>query len=103
MQPEKTMTQEEKIRFDKMENNVEKIQSDVMEIKSALLGNVLSGEKGLTGRIDVLTAKQELQEAQIKTLIEEKAKNAVYVKLINWLLTVIGVGIIGLIFNMLKK
>jgi hypothetical protein len=97
------MTPEEKTKFEKMEQSVEKIHSDVTEIKSALLGNPLSGEKGLTGRIDFLTAKVELQETQIKILIEEKTKNTVYVKLINWLLTVIGVGIIGLLFNYLKS
>jgi hypothetical protein len=75
----------------------------VTEIKLALLGNPLSGEKGLAGRIDFLTAKVELQDNQIKLLIEEKTKNTVYVKLINWLLTVIGVGIIGLLFNWLKS
>lgn len=97
------MTEPEKQRFDKMETNVEKIQTDVMEIKSALLGNPLSGEKGLTGRIDFLTVKMELQEGQIKALIEEKTKNGVYIKLINWLLAVIGVGVIGTIFNFLKR
>jgi hypothetical protein len=69
------------------------------EIKLALLGNPLSGEKGLAGRVDFLNEKVELQENQIKLLIEEKTRNSVYVMLIKWLLTVIGVGVIGLIFN----
>lgn len=93
------MNIEEKIKFTKMESSVEKIQSDVTEIKLALLGNPLSGEKGLAGRVDFLNEKVELQENQIKLLIEEKTRNSVYVMLIKWLLTVIGVGVIGLIFN----
>ena len=49
------MTAQEIERFKIMENSVEQIQIDVAEIKSALLGNPLSGDKGLTGRISILT------------------------------------------------
>ncbi len=97
------MTLDEKTKFEKMENMVDKIQADVAEIKSALLGNTLSGDKGLTGRIDVLTAKQEILENQVKVLQEEKTKNNVYVKLINWLLAVVGVAFISWLFTLLKK
>jgi len=97
------MTLYEKEKFEKMEVTVDKIQADVAEIKSALLGNPLSGDKGLTGRIDVLTAKQEILETQVKVLQEEKTKNTVYVKLINWLLAVVGVAFISWIFTMLKN
>jgi len=101
------MNIDEKTRFDKMEKSVESILSDVSEIKSAILGNPMSGDKGIRGRIDGIEIEQESQAALIKTLIEEKIKNAIYIKLINWLLIVIGggviTGIIALIFNVLKK
>lgn len=97
------MTAQELERFKLMEASVEKIQTDVAEIKSALLGNPLSGDKGLTGRINVLTAKMEILEARVLTLQEEKTKNSVYVKLINWLLAVVGVALISWIFSLLKK
>lgn len=100
------MSPEDRKNFEKMENTVDKIQNDVTEIKSALLGNQLSGDKGLVGRIEVLNISHEVLEAQVKTLIEEKIKNAIYIRLINWLLAVIGMGIIGsvitLFFNLLK-
>lgn len=96
------MTVEEKLRFDKMENNVEQIQSDVKEIKTALLGNSLSGEKGLTGRLNAIDLRQESIESELKTLRDERVKNTVYVKIITWLLAVIGIGTIGLIFNYFK-
>jgi hypothetical protein len=48
------MTPEEKQNSKKMENTKKKIQTDVMEIKAALLGNSMSGDKGLVGRIEVL-------------------------------------------------
>jgi hypothetical protein len=101
------MSPEEQIKFNKMENTVEKIQTDVMEIKSALLGNALSGDKGLVGRIDAQGTSLTLLEAQVKSLIEEKIKNAIYIRLINWLLIVIGTGLIGgviaLFFNLIKQ
>ncbi len=97
------MTAQELERFKIMEVSVAKIQDDVAEIKSALLGNPLSGDKGLTGRINVLTAKMEILEARVLTLQEEKTKNTVYVKLINWLLAVVGVALISWIFSLLKK
>lgn len=101
------MSPEDRKNFEKMENTVDKIQNDVTEIKSALLGNQLSGDKGLVGRIEVLNLSHEVLESQVKTLIEEKIKNAIYIRLINWLLAVIGMGIIGsvitLFFNLLSK
>lgn len=101
------MSPEDRKNFEKMENTVDKIQNDVTEIKSALLGNQLSGDKGLVGRIEVLNLSHEILEGQVKTLIEEKIKNAIYIRLINWLLAVIGMGVIGsvitLFFNLLSK
>lgn len=96
------MTVEEKVRFDKMETNVEQIQSDVKEIKTALLGNSFSGEKGLVGRLNTIDSRQDCIELEIKELRHERVKNTVYVKIITWLLAVIGVGIVGLIFNYFK-
>ena len=95
------MTPEEKI--ESMEQSVTQIERDVAEIKSALLGNPLSGDKGLTGQIVTLHAKQEIQESQIKALIEERVKNTVYIKIINWLLGAVIAGSITLIFNLFKK
>lgn len=97
-----TMTAEEKQKFDKMESTVEQIQSDVKEIKTALLGNTLSGEKGLTGRLNEIDIRQKSIETEMKELREERVKNTVYVKIITWLLAVIGIGIVGLIFDYLK-
>ena len=96
------MTQEEKQKFEKMEDNVSKIQTDISTIKSALLGNVLSGETGLVGQITVLKTELELMKAEVKALTEERVKNTVYVKIITWLLAVVGVGIISLIINYFK-
>lgn len=79
------------------------IEKDIAEIKTALLGNPLSGDRGLVGRIEVLTAKQEILESNIKMLTEEKIKNAVYLKIITWLASIIGVGFVGMVFDFFGK
>lgn len=103
------MNAEEKTKLDKMENNVEtinisisEIKSDMLEIKSALLGNNLSGDLGLKGRIDIVKAKQEILETQIKELQTERVKNTVYVKIITWLLSIIGALILAFLFDIFK-
>ncbi|MFA5296615.1 MAG: hypothetical protein WC389_00225 [Lutibacter sp.] len=97
------MNADEITRFNKMEKTVESIQTDVSEIKLALLGNPLSGDNGLTGRITMLSAQLTILESQVKILQEEKTKNTVYVKLINWLLATIAAAFIMWIFTMLKN
>lgn len=96
------MTSDEKIKFESMENSVTQIERDVTEIKMALLGNPLSGEKGLTGRIDVLDAKQEILEKRIETLTEEKVENRVYVLIIKVLLTLLAGSVITYLFTHFK-
>jgi chromosome segregation ATPase len=96
------MTAEEKTKFESMEHSVSQIEKDVAEIKSALLGNALSGEKGLTGRITVLDAKIELLEKQITNLSEERVKNTVYIKIINWLVGTVIAGTIAFVFSQIK-
>lgn len=104
------MNIEEKIKLDKMEQNVEiinnsisEIKSDVLEIKSALLGSTLSGEKGIVGRLNTIDLRQDDIELEIKSLRDERVKNTVYIKLITWLVRIIGAGVILAIINYLKK
>ena len=45
------MTADEKEKFTKMEQSVEEIKYDIAQIKSALLGNEMSGDRGIIGQI----------------------------------------------------
>jgi len=94
------MTAEEKTRFEKMENSVEQIGLDVAEIKSALLGNKLSGEKGLTGQIETLKKKIDDVETELKDLRETRTENNTYVLIIKFLLAAVVLGVINYFFNM---
>ena len=47
-------TATENIRLTKMEESVEKISSDVSLIKSAIIGNEFTKDKGIVGQISAL-------------------------------------------------
>lgn len=93
------MNLEEKTRLIKMEDTVSQIQSDVNEIKIALLGNILSGDKGFKGQIETINAELETLKLEIKTLRDERVKNEVYVLIIKGLLGLFGAGLLAYIFN----
>ena len=93
------MSGDEKERFIKMEQSVEEIKTDISVIRTALVGNELSNDKGLVGDILVLKAEQELLKAEVKQLTEEKIKNSIYIRLITWLSAIIGTGVIGFVLK----
>ena len=93
------MTQDENKRLTKMEQSVEEIKTDISVIKYALVGNELSNDKGLVGDIVVVKAEIELLKAEVKQLIEEKIKNTIYIRLITWLSTIIGAGVLGFVLK----
>lgn len=95
------MNVDEKERFIKMEQSVEEIKTDISVIKTALIGNELSNDKGLVGDIVVVKAEIELLKAEVKQLTEDKIKNSIYIRLITWLSAIIGTGVIGFVLKYL--
>ena len=95
------MNVDEKQRFEKMEQSVEEIRTDISVIKTALIGNELSNDKGLVGDIVVVKAEIELLKAEVKQLTEDKIKNSIYIRLITWLSAIIGTGVIGFVLKYL--
>lgn len=95
------MNVDEKQRFEKMEQSVEEIKTDISVIKTALIGNELSNDKGLVGDIVVVKAEIELLKAEVKQLTEDKIKNSIYIRLITWLSAIIGTGVIGFVLKYL--
>ena len=92
---------ERKQRFEKMEQSVEEIRTDISVIKTALIGNELSNDKGLVGGLVVVKAEIELLKAEVKQLTEDKIKNSIYIRLITWLSAIIGTGVIGFVLKYL--
>ena len=78
---------------------MEEIRTDISVIKTALIGNELSNDKGLVGGLVVVKAEIELLKAEVKQLTEDKIKNSIYIRLITWLSAIIGTGVIGFVLK----
>ena len=72
------------------------IEKDIAEIKTALLGSALSGDKGLVGRINDI-------EDRLKVLELLKNQNYNLNKVIIWLVSALSIGFISLVFKQLDK
>ena len=72
------------------------IEKDIAEIKTALLGSALSGDKGLVGRINDI-------EDRLKVLELLKNQNYNLNKVIIWLVSALSIGFISLMFNAIGK
>ena len=72
------------------------IEKDIAEIKTALLGSALSGDKGLVGRINDF-------DERLKLLELVKNQNYNLNKVIIWLVSALSIGFISLMFNAIGK
>lgn len=72
------------------------IEKDIAEIKTALLGSALSGDKGLVGRINDI-------DERLKALELLKNQNYNLNKVIIWLVSALSIGFISLMFNAIGK
>lgn len=96
------MTEDENKRLTKMEQSVEEIKTDISEIKSALIGNPLSGERGLVGKVVTLQAEIDFLKNDLKVLQDDRTRNAVYIKQLSFvtggLVTALIGGLIKIMF-----
>ena len=72
------------------------IEKDIAEIKTALLGSALSGDKGLVGRINDNGERLKALE-----LVRNQSYNLN--KVIIWLVSALSIGFISLMFNAIGK
>jgi hypothetical protein len=93
------MTAEEKEKFTKMEQSVEEIKSDVAQIKSALIGNEISGDRGIIGQVTLLKAEIEYLKKDLDVVQKEAVRNGV---IINQLKYVAGTAVAGVIALIIK-
>ena len=101
---------EEKDKFIKLEKSVDEIKDDIStiqysisQIKSALLGNELSGDMGLKGQIITMKSEVDSLKTDVKRLTEDNIKKGEFLKLITWLSVVIGTVVIGFVVNQILK
>ena len=75
---------------------MEQIEKDIAEIKMALLGSALSGDKGLVGRINDI-------DERLKALELVRNQNYNLNKVIIWFISALSIGFISLVFKQLEK
>lgn len=97
------MTAEEKEKFTKMEQSVEEIKYDIAQIKSALLGNEMSGDRGIIGQVTLQKAEMDYLKKDLEDLKKEAIKNGVIINQLKYvagasIVVVIGIAV-KLIFN----
>lgn len=89
MQTNDNMNQEDRLLMSQ-------IEKDISEIKIALLGSPMSGDRGLVGRISII-------EDRIEDLEKRNIQNAVAMKIIIWVSSVVGIGFVGMVFKYFEK
>lgn len=88
------MTTDEKEKFTKMEQSVEDIKTDIAQIKSALIGNEISGDRGIIGQVTLQKAEMDYLKKDLEDVKKEAIKNGV---IINQLKYVAGASVIAVI------
>ena len=97
------MTADEKEKFTKMEQSVEDIKTDIAQIKSALMGNEMSGDRGIIGQVTLQKAEMDYLKKDLEDVKKEAIKNGVIINQLKYVagasvIVVIGIAV-KLIFN----
>ena len=95
------MTADEKEKFTKMEQSVEEIKYDIAQIKSALIGNEMSGDRGIIGQVTLQKAEMDFLKKDLDDLKKEAIKNGVYIDQLRYVTGGAVLVIIGLIVKLI--
>ena len=95
------MTADEKEKFTKMEQSVEEIKSDISEIKSALIGNPLSGDRGLIGQVNLLKNELEYVRKDLNVVQKENVRITLIMKQLGFVTGVLVTGFLGAIIKLI--
>ena len=95
------MTPDEKEKFTKMEQSVEEIKSDISEIKSALIGNTLSGDRGLIGQVNLLKNELEYVRKDLNVVQKENVRITLIMKQLGFVTGVLVTGFLGAVIKLI--
>lgn len=82
-----------------LKKDMQQISDDVKEIKLAIMGNPMTKDDGLVGKIREVVYDLEAQKKEIESLKEDRIVNTVYMKLILAIVGLVGVAILTYITN----
>lgn len=95
------MTADEKEKFTKMEQSMEEIKSDISEIKSALIGNPLSGDRGLIGQVNLLKNELEYVRKDLNVVQKENVRITLIMKQLGFVTGILVTGFITAIIKLI--
>lgn len=95
------MNAEEKEKFTKMEQGVEDIRVDIAEIKHALIGNTLSGDRGLMGQVVILKNDLEYFKKELESVQKEAILNGQVITQLKYVTGIAVACLIPLIFKLI--
>ena len=95
------MTAEEQKKLVKMEQSVEEIKTDISEIKSALIGNPLSGDRGLIGQVNLLKQELEYVRKDLDVVQKENVRITLIMKQLGFVTGVLVTGFLGAIIKLI--
>ena len=95
------MTPDEKEKFTKMEQSMEEIKSDISEIKSALIGNTLSGDRGLIGQVSLLKQELEFVRKDLDVVQKENVRITLIMKQLGFVTGVLVTGFLGAVIKLI--
>ena len=95
------MTADEKEKFTKMEQSVEEIKNDISEIKSALIGNILSGDRGLIGQVNLLKQELEFVRKDLDVVQKENVRITLIMKQLGFVTGALVTGFITAIIKLI--
>lgn len=95
------MTAEEQKKLVKMEQSVEEIKTDISEIKSALIGNPLSGDRGLIGQVNLLKQELKYVRKDLDIVQKENVRITLIMKQLGFVTGVLVTGFLGAIIKLI--
>jgi len=95
------MTPEEQKKLVKMEQSVEEIKSDISEIKSALIGNPLSGDRGLIGQVNLLKKELEFVRKDLDVVQKENVRITLIMKQLGFVTGTLVTGFLGAVIKLI--
>ena len=95
------MTADEKEKFTKMEQSVEEIKYDIAQIKSALLGNEMSGDRGIIGQVTLLKNDLEYVRKDLNVVQKENVRITLIMKQLGFVTGVLVTGFLGAIIKLI--
>ena len=80
---------------------MEEIKSDISEIKSALIGNPLSGDRGLIGQVNLLKKELEFVRKDLDVVQKENARITLIMKQLGFVTGTLVTGFLGAVIKLI--